>query len=83
MEYSQTGGIMAKNREYKPYKGEPPIPKPEKPVQPNIVTAQDGIPKKYHGCDGVGVRVVHPTNPKSRLPCQTLSFLVQSRDWPC
>ena len=65
---------MTKNREYKPYEGEPPIPKPEKPVQPNIVTVQDGVPIKYPNFDGLGVRVLHPTNPKA--PSKNLSLVM-------
>ena len=49
-------------------------PKPEKPVQPNVVTAQDGIPKTYQGCDGMAVRVVHPTNPKA--PSKNMSLVM-------
>lgn len=56
---------MAKIRMFKAYEGEPPIPKPKELVQPNIVTVQDGIPVKYGDCDGIGVRVVHPSNPKA------------------
>ena len=53
--------------EIKLYQGYPPstgrIPKPDTPVQPNIVTVRDGRPVKYPGCEGIGVRVVHPSNP--------------------
>lgn len=56
---------MAKIRTFKGYEGKPPIPKPEKSVQPNVVTVQDGVPVKYPGCEGIGVRVVHPVNPKA------------------
>jgi mannose-6-phosphate isomerase-like protein (cupin superfamily) len=63
---------MAKITTYKGYTGEPPIPKPETLVQPNIVTVQDGVPVKYPGCEGIGVRVVHPTNPKA--PGQNVSL---------
>ena len=56
---------MAKIRMSKAYQGEPPILKPEKPVQPNVVTVQDGIPLKIPDCDGIVVRMVHPTNPKA------------------
>jgi len=63
---------MAKITTYKGYAGEPPIPKPETPVQPNIVTVQDGVPVKYPGCEGIGVRVVHPVNPKA--PGQNMSL---------
>jgi mannose-6-phosphate isomerase-like protein (cupin superfamily) len=65
---------MAKIQMYKGYQGEPPFAKPDKPVQPNIVTVQEGVPVKYPGCDGVGVRVVHPTNPKA--PAQNLGVVM-------
>ncbi|MEX0978925.1 MAG: cupin domain-containing protein [Pirellulales bacterium] len=46
--------------------GRPPtIPKPDHPVDPIIVTVQDGVPVAYPNCHGVGVRVVHPVNPKA------------------
>ena len=63
---------MAKIKMFKAQQGKPPIPKPEKPVQPNVVTVQDGIPVKYPGCDGIGVRVVHPVNPKA--PSKNMSL---------
>ena len=58
---------MAKFTEFKTYQsGKPPaIPKPDGPVDPMIVTVQDGVPVVYPGCHGVGVRVVHPVNPKA------------------
>ena len=56
---------MAKIQMFKGYQGDAPIPKPAEPVQPNIVTVKDGVPVKYPDCDGVGVRVVHPANPKA------------------
>ena len=43
----------------------PTVPKPDKPVDPMIVTVQDGVPVAYPGCHGLGVRVVHPVNPKA------------------
>ena len=58
--------------EIKLYQGYPPstgrIPKPDTPVQPNVVTVNDGRPVKYPGCEGIGVRVVHPSNPDAPLP---------------
>jgi mannose-6-phosphate isomerase-like protein (cupin superfamily) len=30
-----------------------------------IVNVQDGVPVVYPGCHGLGVRVVHPVNPKA------------------
>ena len=57
---------MAKITQYKGYQsGEgPPISKPAEPVQPNVVTVQDGLPLKFPGSEGIGVRVLHPTNPQ-------------------
>ena len=34
-------------------------------MDPAIVTVQDGVPVVYPGCHGLGVRVVHPVNPKA------------------
>lgn len=58
---------MAKITQYMGYQSgeEPPIPKPAEPVQPNVVTVQDGLPLQFPGSEGVGVRVLHPTNPKA------------------
>jgi mannose-6-phosphate isomerase-like protein (cupin superfamily) len=58
---------MAKIAEFKGYQGgkPPTIPRPDKPVDPMIVTVQDGVPVVYPGCHGLGVRVVHPVNPKA------------------
>jgi mannose-6-phosphate isomerase-like protein (cupin superfamily) len=65
---------MAKITTFKGYAGEPPIPKPDRPVPANIVTVQDGVPVKYPGCEGLGVRVVHPVNPKA--PARNLGLVV-------
>lgn len=54
-----------KIRPFQPFKGEPGIPKPSELVQPHVVTVQDGVPVRYPDCDGVGVRIVHPSNPKA------------------
>lgn len=43
----------------------PTIPKPETPVEPMIVTAQEGVPVVYPDCYGLGIRVVHPVNPNA------------------
>jgi mannose-6-phosphate isomerase-like protein (cupin superfamily) len=56
---------MAEIKAFQGYQGTPRVPKPTEPVQPNIVTVKDGCPVKYPGCDGIGVRVVHPSNPKA------------------
>lgn len=65
---------MAKITMFKGYQGEPPIPKPAHQVQANVVTVQDGVPVKYSGCDGIGVRVVHPANPNA--PAQNLGLVI-------
>jgi mannose-6-phosphate isomerase-like protein (cupin superfamily) len=56
---------MAKIEKFKGYEGKTPIPKPEVPPSANVVTPQDGLPVKYSGCEGIGVRIVHPSNPKA------------------
>ncbi len=65
---------MAKITMFKGYEGEPPIPKPKEKVLPNIVRVQDGVPVKYPDCEGIGVRVVHPANPKA--PAQNLGLVM-------
>jgi quercetin dioxygenase-like cupin family protein len=60
--------IVAKITQFKGYSNEsemPDIPKPETPPDPMIVSAHEGVPVVYAGCHGVGVRVVHPVNPKA------------------
>ncbi|HLJ53849.1 MAG TPA: cupin domain-containing protein [Chthonomonadaceae bacterium] len=52
----------------------PTIPRPETPVEPMIVTVQDGVPVAYPGCHGLGVRVVHPVNPKA--PAKNLGLVM-------
>jgi mannose-6-phosphate isomerase-like protein (cupin superfamily) len=58
---------MAKFTTFKGYPEDhqPSVPKPDEPVDPMIVTVQEGVPVAYPGCHGVGVRVVHPVNPKA------------------
>jgi mannose-6-phosphate isomerase-like protein (cupin superfamily) len=58
---------MAAITQFKGYQGDKPpkIPKPAMPVDPMIVNVQEGVPVVYPGCHGVGVRVVHPVNPKA------------------
>ena len=65
---------MAKITAHKGYLTDSSSAKPRKRVQPNIVTVQDGIPIKFPGCDGLGVRVVHPTHPKA--PSRNVSLTV-------
>ena len=52
----------------------PTIPKPQEPVDPIIVTAQDGVPVVYPNCHGLGVRVVHPAN--SKAPAKNLGLVL-------
>ena len=58
---------MAKITEFKGYADckAPTIPRPNTPVDPMIVTVQEGVPLTYPNCLGLGVRVVHPVNPKA------------------
>ena len=59
---------MAKITQFKGYSGPAKpssIPKPSTPVDPIILTVQDGVPVVYPGCHALGVRVVHPANPKA------------------
>ena len=65
---------MAKITMFKGYEGVPPIPKPREKVLPNVVRAQDGVPVKYPDCEGIGVRIVHPANPKA--PAQNLGLVM-------
>ena len=70
---------MAKITEFKGYTSEdsdkiPNIPKPETPPDPMIVNVQDGIPVVYPGCHGLGVRVVHPVNPKA--PAENMGLVL-------
>jgi mannose-6-phosphate isomerase-like protein (cupin superfamily) len=67
---------MAAITQFKSYQGDKPptIPKPEAPVDPMIVTVQDGVPVVYPGCHGVGVRVVHPVNP--RAPAKNMGLVM-------
>ncbi len=39
------------------------------------MTVQDGVPVAYPGCHGVGVRVVHPVNPRLR-PAKDLGLVM-------
>lgn len=56
--------------EFQKYKGYPSdaeqnVQKPDHLPDPIIVNVQDGVPVLYPECQGVGVRVVHPVNPKA------------------
>ncbi len=50
------------------------VPKPKEPVDPMIVNVQDGVPVTYPGCHGLGVRIVHPVNPKA--PAKNLGLVL-------
>ena len=66
---------MAEITQFKGYEGpHPAIPKPDRPVDPVILTVQDGVPVAYPGCHGLGVRVVHPVNP--RAPAKNLGLVL-------
>jgi len=65
---------MAKITTFKGYQGEPPVPRPATPPAAHVVTPRDGVPVRYPGCDGIGVRVVHPSNPKA--PAQALGLVM-------
>lgn len=56
---------MAKITDFVGYEGEPPVPKPDVLPEAHVVTPSDGVPVRYPGCDGIGVRVVHPSNPRA------------------
>ena len=62
-----------------PYKGyttsrPPTIPKPDHAVDPVILTVQEGVGVAYPDCHGVGVRVVHPVNPKATSKNMSLTM---------
>lgn len=67
---------MAKITIFKGYGDDhtPAVPKPATPVDPMIVSAQDGVPVAYPGCHGLGIRVVHPVNPKA--PAKNLGLVL-------
>lgn len=58
---------MAPITQFKGYQGKDANlpPKPDAPVDPHLVTVQQGIPIAFPDCHGLGVRVVHPTNPNA------------------
>jgi len=67
---------MAPITQFKSYQSDAPpkIPRPDAPVDPMIVNVQDGVPVAYPGCHGLGVRVVHPVNPKA--PAKNLGLVM-------
>jgi mannose-6-phosphate isomerase-like protein (cupin superfamily) len=52
----------------------PTIPKPDHPVDPVILTVQEGVPVAYPGCHGLGVRVVHPET--ERAPAKNMGLVL-------
>jgi len=67
---------MAKITQFQGYQGDQPplIPKPDQPPDPVILNVQDGVPVAYPNCHGLGVRVVHPANPKA--PAKNMGLVV-------
>lgn len=67
---------MAKITQFQGYQGDQPplIPKPDQPPDPVILNVQDGVPVAYPNCHGLGVRVVHPVNPKA--PAKNMGLVV-------
>ncbi len=65
---------MARIEAFKGYGGEARVAKPDIPPAANVVTARDGTPVRYPGCEGIGVRVVHPSNP--RAPAQAMGLVM-------
>ena len=60
---------MAKTRNSKDNMADPnsnpKIPRSDDPVWPHILSAKEGVPVRLAGCDGLVLRVIHPTNPKA------------------
>ena len=67
---------MTEIKVHRPYAPDhvPVIPKPDKPVDPMIVTVQEGVPIAYPDCFGTAVRVVHPVNPNA--PAKSLGLVM-------
>ncbi len=49
---------MAEFTVFQPDERPPRVPKPDHPVEPRILTVQEGVPILFPGCDGAAVRVV-------------------------
>eukprot|EP01048_Picozoa_sp_COSAG05_P001959 COSAG05_NODE_72_length_21963_cov_153.494535_15_plen_355_part_00 len=49
-----------------------PVPQPEVPPEPAVIQLKEGIPLQYSDFMGVGVRMVHPCNP--RAPSRNLGY---------
>tara|TARA_B100001167_G_C16691887_1_gene267407 strand:- start:264 stop:680 length:417 start_codon:yes stop_codon:yes gene_type:complete len=65
---------VAKITTFKGYDSDSSEQRPDEKVLPNIVTARDGVPVKYPNCEGLGVRIVHPANPKA--PAQNMGLIM-------
>jgi mannose-6-phosphate isomerase-like protein (cupin superfamily) len=52
----------------------PVVPKPDHAIDPFIVSAETGVPTRYPASNGLGVRVVHPVNP--RAPGKNLALVL-------
>jgi mannose-6-phosphate isomerase-like protein (cupin superfamily) len=67
---------MAEIKIHKGYVSDRPplVPKPDQPVDPMIVTVQEGVPIAYPNCFGTAVRVVHPVNPNA--PAKSLGLVM-------
>ncbi len=66
---------MTRIQHFQAAASEPPIPKPAELVLPHVVTVRDGLPIKFGDCDGLGVRIVHPTNPKAQTQAMGITML--------
>src|SRR3954470_17256238 len=73
---SSTGNPMAKITPYQGYSTgrSPTIPKPSTAVDPIIVTVQEGVPVAYPNCYGIGVRIIHPMNPRATSKNMSLTM---------
>ena len=49
-----------------------PTPRPETPPEPAVIQLKEGMPLQYSDFMGVGVRMVHPCNP--RAPARNLGY---------
>lgn len=81
---AQKKGIaMSKIAVFKGYKDDrvPAVPKPDKPVDPMIVTVQNGVPMLLPDCHGLVVRVVHPVNPNAPAKNMSLAMFYVPLTW--
>ena len=49
-----------------------PVPQPDTPPEPAVIQVNEGMPLQYADFMGVGVRMVHPCNP--RAPARNLGY---------